>query len=81
MASRTPLRLASRFSSRAPRALRQQQRFYSAPPPPRNSNSNIKFWPFFAIIGLGSAGYIGLVNRRKGERDNQLPVRRLPAAR
>lgn len=31
------------------------------------SSGNIKFWPFFGIIGIGTLGYIGLVNRRKGE--------------
>ncbi|KAJ2968206.1 hypothetical protein NQ176_g9294 [Zarea fungicola] len=50
-----------------PRAARQQyqQRSYSSEPPRANNPNKVKFWPFFAIIGLGSAGYIGLVNRRK----------------
>lgn len=69
IATRRAAAPTSGFAARptAPSFVRQQQRFYSAPPPPRNSNDRIKFWPFFAIIGLGSAGYIGLVNRRKGE--------------
>ncbi|OAQ97559.1 hypothetical protein LLEC1_07432 [Akanthomyces lecanii] len=50
-----------------PRVLRrQQQRSYSSEPPRANNPNKVKFWPFFAIIGLGSAGYVALANRRKG---------------
>ncbi|KAK0389655.1 hypothetical protein NLU13_3230 [Sarocladium strictum] len=42
----------------------QQQRFYSEPPKTGNT-SKVKFWPFIALIGATSLGYIGLVNRRK----------------
>lgn len=79
MTSRMPLpwrmgrRILARPSTSAPvqltpRIARQQvpRRLYSSHPP-RPNKSQVKFWPFFAIIGLGSAGYIGLVNRRKGE--------------
>lgn len=74
MASRMPLgRLASRVarpagarSFAAPRTAFQRRAYSSEAPKP--SGSGIKFWPFFAIIGLGSLGYIGLVNRRKGTR-------------
>ncbi|KAK3310023.1 adenylate kinase-domain-containing protein [Chaetomium strumarium] len=55
--------------------LRQQplaQRSYSSgsqggqqTPPPRSSNSQIKFWPFVVLIALGSGGYMLLINRRK----------------
>ncbi|KAK5663621.1 hypothetical protein OQA88_4052 [Cercophora sp. LCS_1] len=43
------------------------RRTYSsgAPPPPRSSDG-VKFWPFVAVIALGSGGYMLLVNRRKG---------------
>jgi UMP-CMP kinase len=55
---------ASRSYSPAARAVRQQQlRLYSSGP--SQPKSQVKFWPFLAIIGLGTAGYIGLVNRRK----------------
>lgn len=78
MSFRMPLaRLAGRVAQRPaavrptavspfslPRAFRQRRPYSSQPPPP-NSNK-IKFWPFFLIIGLGSAAYVGLVNRRKG---------------
>ncbi len=51
-----------------PRILRrQQQRSYSSEPPRANNPNKVKFWPFFAIIGLGSAGYVALANRRKGK--------------
>jgi UMP-CMP kinase len=52
---------SSRYSYR-----QQQQRFYSEPPKTGNT-SKVKFWPFLALIGVTSAGYMGLVNRRKGE--------------
>lgn len=42
-----------------------QRRAYSSEPP-KNSGGGVKFWPFLAIIGLGSLGYVGLVNSRKG---------------
>jgi len=47
----------NRFSS-------QQQRYYSEPPKTGNA-SKVKFWPFLALIGVTSLGYVGLVNRRK----------------
>ncbi|KAL2213988.1 uridylate kinase [Sarocladium strictum] len=50
---------SSRYSYR-----QQQQRFYSEPPKTGNT-SKVKFWPFLALIGVTSAGYMGLVNRRK----------------
>ncbi|EGX94064.1 uridylate kinase [Cordyceps militaris CM01] len=49
-----------------PRVLRQQRRSYSSEPPRANNPNKVKFWPFFAIIGFGTAGYIALANRRKG---------------
>lgn len=80
MAFRTPFgRLAGQMSRRtfttpksttcagAPRftARQQQSRFYSSEPP-RARSDKIKFWPFIAIIAMGSGGYIFLVNKRKG---------------
>ncbi|EQK99562.1 uridylate kinase [Ophiocordyceps sinensis CO18] len=68
-----PLRrlLSSRRSAPSlPRRL-----FSSEPPRPDGtrgsggngkSSSRIKFWPFVGIAALGSAGYVALVNRRKG---------------
>ncbi|KKP07547.1 UMP-CMP kinase [Trichoderma harzianum] len=41
----------------------RQQRFYSSQEP-RTGGSQIKFWPFLALIGLGTAGYIQLANTR-----------------
>lgn len=42
------------------------------------SSGNIKFWPFFGIIAIGTAGYVGLVNRRKdmpaSEAQGELPA-------
>ncbi|KAI1482800.1 hypothetical protein F4774DRAFT_369151 [Daldinia eschscholtzii] len=32
--------------------------------PPRGSNNTVKFWPFIAIIGLGTAGYVSLVRAK-----------------
>ncbi|KAK1250357.1 hypothetical protein MKX08_010360 [Trichoderma sp. CBMAI-0020] len=85
MASRisTPLRLANRtaVSTRAgacssplckSRVFRQQ-RFYSSEPP-RASNSQIKFWPFFALFGLASAGYIQLANSRIKKSEDMSPA-------
>ncbi|KAK7421943.1 bifunctional uridylate/adenylate kinase [Neonectria punicea] len=65
-AARSSPRASSSSSLAAPRALRQQhqhRRPYSSQPPPRNDK--VKFWPFIAVIGLGTLGYMGLVNRRK----------------
>jgi hypothetical protein len=56
----TPTKLPSSLATR---------RSYSSgspPPPPPKSGNNIKFWPFVAVIALGSGGYMLLVNRRKG---------------
>ncbi|RFU72734.1 uridylate kinase [Trichoderma arundinaceum] len=79
MASRvsTSLRLANRtlgksVSTRAgacssplcgPRVF-HQQRFYSSQEPRSSGSDRIKFWPFIALIGLGTAGYIQLANTR-----------------
>ncbi|KAK0632850.1 UMP-CMP kinase [Immersiella caudata] len=41
------------------------RRSYSSGAPPPKSNQKIKFWPFVAVIALGSGGYMLLVNRRK----------------
>ncbi|OAA67481.1 uridylate kinase [Cordyceps fumosorosea ARSEF 2679] len=61
-----PISTATRPAT-LPRVLRQQQqRAYSSEPPRANNPNKVKFWPFFAIIGLGTAGYIALANRRKG---------------
>ncbi|KAI0851524.1 hypothetical protein F5Y00DRAFT_229994 [Daldinia vernicosa] len=43
--------------------------------PPRGSNNTVKFWPFLAIIGLGTAGYVMLVRAKAASRNT--PVRRL----
>ncbi|KAF4966513.1 hypothetical protein FZEAL_10637 [Fusarium zealandicum] len=64
---------ASRFSPRAsssstslfaPRGFRpaQHRRPYSSEP---GRNDKVKFWPFVVVIGVGSLGYVALVNRRK----------------
>lgn len=45
---------------------RQQQRSYSSGGGSTGNKDKVKFWPFIAVIAVGSAGYIGLVNRRKG---------------
>ncbi|KAI5465914.1 hypothetical protein BGZ63DRAFT_118317 [Mariannaea sp. PMI_226] len=50
------------FSQSFSRSLRQQRRPYSSQP---GRNDTVKFWPFLAVIGLGTLGYMGLVNRRK----------------
>ncbi|KAM3463119.1 hypothetical protein NHJ6243_003561 [Beauveria neobassiana] len=52
--------------SRVLRQQRQQHRSYSSEPPRANNPNKVKFWPFFAIIGLGTVGYVALANRRKG---------------
>ncbi|KAM5351676.1 hypothetical protein ACJ41O_004399 [Fusarium nematophilum] len=60
------LSLPSRPSLAVPRGFRsagQHRRPYSSQPPKRNDN--VKFWPFLIVIGVGSLGYVGLVNRRK----------------
>ncbi|KAI8960116.1 hypothetical protein F5Y11DRAFT_330822 [Daldinia sp. FL1419] len=43
--------------------------------PPRDSNNTVKFWPFVAIIGLGTAGYVYMVRAKAASRN--APVRRL----
>ncbi|KAG9256942.1 uridylate kinase [Emericellopsis atlantica] len=64
-AAARPSTTASSAQFSTPRVIRRQQqsRGYSSQGP--KSGGAIKFWPFFAIIGIGSAGYVGLVNRRK----------------
>ncbi|KAI1143533.1 hypothetical protein F5Y05DRAFT_368931 [Hypoxylon sp. FL0543] len=42
--------------------------------PPRGPNNTVKFWPFIAIIGLGTAGYVFMVRSRAESRN--APVRR-----
>lgn len=46
----------------------------SSSPPPSRRRDGIKFWPFFLIIGLGTAGYVALVNRRKGSPPRAHPL-------
>lgn len=67
--SRTAGFSAKSRATTLPRIARQhhQHRPYSSEPPRPNNPGKVKFWPFFAIIGLGTAGYVALVNRRKGE--------------
>ncbi|KAH7162716.1 uridylate kinase [Dactylonectria estremocensis] len=80
---------AARSSSRAvsssspslalPRSIRRPRRAYSSQPP---RSDKVKFWPFIAVIGLGSLGYVGLVNRRKDmpqKLDAPAPAGELPA--
>ncbi|KAI1382285.1 hypothetical protein F4677DRAFT_21372 [Hypoxylon crocopeplum] len=43
--------------------------------PPRGSNNAVKFWPFLAIIGIGTAGYVFMIKSRAESR--HAPVRRL----
>ncbi|UPK90246.1 hypothetical protein LCI18_001181 [Fusarium solani-melongenae] len=59
------LSLSTRPSLAIPRGFRtaQRGRQYSSQPPKRNDA--VKFWPFLVVIGVGSLGYVGLVNRRK----------------
>ncbi|KAI1808378.1 UMP-CMP kinase [Daldinia bambusicola] len=50
--------LVSRFRTTTPLL-----RHYSTQPP-GGSNNTVKFWPFIAIIGLGTAGYVALVRAK-----------------
>ncbi|KAI0382032.1 hypothetical protein F5Y04DRAFT_56243 [Hypomontagnella monticulosa] len=43
--------------------------------PPRGPNNSVKFWPFVAIIGIGTAGYVFMIKTRADSR--HAPVRRL----
>ncbi|KAI6093903.1 hypothetical protein F4821DRAFT_221700 [Hypoxylon rubiginosum] len=43
--------------------------------PPRGPNNAVKFWPFVAIIGLGTAGYVFMIKSRASSRN--APVRRI----
>ncbi|KAG6006641.1 hypothetical protein E4U43_000416, partial [Claviceps pusilla] len=43
----------------------QQRRLYSVGGSPSGNKDKVKFWPFLAVVAIGSAGYVGLVNRRK----------------
>ncbi|KOS19549.1 Uridylate kinase [Escovopsis weberi] len=59
-----PPALHSRSAARLQaQTVRSQRRSYSSPPP-NDSGNRIKFWPFVAVIALGSLGYTQLVNRR-----------------
>ncbi|KAG5951151.1 hypothetical protein E4U53_003661 [Claviceps sorghi] len=42
-----------------------QRRLYSAGASPSGNKDKVKFWPFVAVVAVGSAGYVALVNRRK----------------
>ncbi|KAK5990367.1 UMP-CMP kinase [Cladobotryum mycophilum] len=61
--------IATSSSSRLCARTIRQQRFYSSEPPRSSTTSRIKFWPFVAVIGLGTAGYIQLVNKRVSNKD------------
>lgn len=63
MAARPAAMPKQHFS--APRFNQIQRRGYASEG--GKSSGNIKFWPFFGVIAIGTAGYVGLVNRRKGE--------------
>ncbi|KAI0842185.1 hypothetical protein F5Y06DRAFT_259206 [Hypoxylon sp. FL0890] len=43
--------------------------------PPRGPNNTVKFWPFIAIIGIGSAGYVFMVRSRAETRN--APVKKM----
>ncbi|KAF7535901.1 hypothetical protein G7Z17_g13129 [Cylindrodendrum hubeiense] len=74
-AARSSPRASSSSSLAVSRTLRQGgRRSYSSQTP---RSDKVKFWPFVAVIGLGSLGYVGLVNRRKGE-EPPLPAFFLP---
>ncbi|KAK4156962.1 adenylate kinase-domain-containing protein [Chaetomidium leptoderma] len=70
----SPRRAATQSSSPSPSSFLRQQPLaqrssYSSgsqgkSTPPRNSNNQVKFWPFLIIIACGSGGYMLLVNRR-----------------
>ncbi|KAI2629641.1 hypothetical protein GGR54DRAFT_272164 [Hypoxylon sp. NC1633] len=62
----------SRFRTTSSSSLRL--RSYSTQPP-RGSNNAIKFWPFLAIIGIGTAGYVFMIKARADSK--HAPVRRL----
>ncbi|KAI2640618.1 hypothetical protein GGS26DRAFT_539068 [Hypomontagnella submonticulosa] len=36
--------------------------------PPRGPNNSVKFWPFLAIIGIGTAGYVLMIRARAENR-------------
>ncbi|KAG6007790.1 hypothetical protein E4U21_005509 [Claviceps maximensis] len=57
----------SPFSSTLRSTCRQQhqRRLYSVGGAPSGNKDKVKFWPFLAVVAIGSAGYVGLVNRRK----------------
>ena len=59
-------RLTPRDSCSSPFLAVQCRRPYSSEPP-RRRNDEVKFWPFLVVIGVGTLGYIALVNRRNGE--------------
>lgn len=63
----SPARVTLRQQPRHSSYNYNSNRFYSSEPPKSGNTSKVKFWPFLALIGVTSLGYMGLVNRRKGK--------------
>ncbi|KAI1768321.1 hypothetical protein GGR53DRAFT_462574 [Hypoxylon sp. FL1150] len=64
----------SRFRTPATFTSSSPLRTYSTQPP-KGPNNAVKFWPFLAIIGLGTAGYVFLIKSRASSKN--APVRRV----
>ncbi|KAI1083145.1 hypothetical protein F5B20DRAFT_577527 [Whalleya microplaca] len=64
------------LASRSSVLSRGSGRTYSTQPP-RGPNQSVKFWPFIAIIVLGSAGYYYMVKQRAQYMTGHAPVRRM----
>ncbi|KAL7798044.1 adenylate kinase domain-containing protein [Trichoderma ceciliae] len=71
-----PTRTAARSSPLCGPRVFRQQRFYSSEQPRSSGGDRIRFWPFLALIGLGTAGYIQLANTRV---KNMTPATEAPA--
>lgn len=76
MASRIPVApgrffaSASRLTPRTSSSLAARcSRPYSSQPPKPRRNDEVKFWPFLAVIIVGTGGYMALAKHRHGEFD------------
>lgn len=76
MASRIPVApgrffaSACRLTPRTSSSLAaQSSRPYSSQPPKPRRNDEVKFWPFLAVIIVGTGGYMALAKHRHGEFD------------
>ncbi|KAH6963528.1 hypothetical protein DER45DRAFT_112485 [Fusarium avenaceum] len=87
MASRIPVApgrffaSACRLTPRTSSSLAaQSSRPYSSQPPKPRRNDEVKFWPFLAVIIVGTGGYMALAKHRHGKIHNPDPNKKFTSS-